>query len=151
MTLPWWTLKAAELLFYNWCALSSRHGDFLLRPSQALRGRLRAGVSGGRGVSPWRGQVQLPVHHLQEPALCLPPAAQIRQPEDLHQGKSELTSIGEGWVFLCNCSLYTADVSLMTFLALRIDWPMLCFLNTRLETLRSASSSETQTMKPPPL
>lgn len=77
---------ATEVWFPNSCALSPRYGDFLLRSRQALRGRLRAGVSGGRGVSPRGSQVQLPLHLLQEPALHLPPAAQIWQPEDLHQG-----------------------------------------------------------------
>lgn len=65
---------------------SSRYGDFLLCSRQALRGWLWFSVSGGRGVSPSGGQVQLPFHHLQEPALHLPAAAQIWQPEDLHQG-----------------------------------------------------------------
>lgn len=72
--------------FPNSSHMLHRYGDFFLRSRQALRGRLRAGVSGDRGVSPRGGQVQLPLHHLQEPALHLPPAAQIRQPEDFHQG-----------------------------------------------------------------
>lgn len=79
------------ILFRN--ALCSRHSYVLLRARQAFWGLLRTGLDGDRGVPPRRGQVQLSIHHLQEPAVCLPAAAQVWQPEDLHQGKADVMPV----------------------------------------------------------
>lgn len=71
-------------MFFITRALFSRHCYVFLRPRQAFWGWMWTGLNGDRGVSPWRGQVQLSIHHLQESAVCLPPATQVWQPEDFH-------------------------------------------------------------------
>lgn len=137
------------ILFHNSCALCSRHSYVLLRPRQAFWGRLRTGLNGDRGVSPRRGQVQLSIHHLQESAVCLPAAAQVWQPEDLHQGKPEVMPVSpSARVEFLSLTLKPHWRLCST---LCMDWLEWCVLNDRRETLQSASSSEIQTMKAPPL
>lgn len=127
MTLGWLFGMAPETGPLQWhfgpvtrLLSSHRYRHFLLHSCQALWGRLRAGVGGGRGVSPRGGQVQLPLHHLQEPALHLPLSAQVRQPEDLHQGV--WSQARWWWEWILKISVLWLSWSLIYYLLCCVHW-----------------------------